>query len=137
MTLRIGTLPSNIARNPYRYNYQLVTLKQNRAKLLGHARYLPKKLKKAIFKRDNCTCQICGDPAEQIDHINPWRISHDNSPENLRAVCHLCNTRRRLPRRDARPNMTEFFKQIEQELKPEYKNTRQAVMVLEACRVEA
>ena len=52
--------------------------------------------KNAILERDNRTCQLCGateqDGAKlECDHIIPWRISHDSSPDNLRCLCTHCN----------------------------------------------
>lgn len=121
MTVHIGVLPSSIARNPYRYNYQVVIIEKNRNKALGQERWLPRKLKQEILQRDQNICQVCGEPANQVDHIIPWRISNDNSRSNLRAICGRCNTLRRLKRRDARPNFAEW----EQWLKEEIKNGKQ------------
>jgi len=50
-----------------------------------------KKLKLYILKRDNYTCQVCGDKAILPHHINYNK--KDNSPENLIAVCRSCNAR--------------------------------------------
>ncbi len=47
--------------------------------------------KDKIRERDNHTCQLCGKPGHDVDHIIPWYISHDNSPSNLRVLCHRCN----------------------------------------------
>jgi len=47
--------------------------------------------KDKIRERDNHTCQLCGGPGHDVDHIIPWRISHDNSATNLRVLCHPCN----------------------------------------------
>ncbi len=47
--------------------------------------------KNKIRERDNHICQLCGGPGHDVDHIIPWRISHDNSPSNLRVLCHKCN----------------------------------------------
>jgi len=47
--------------------------------------------RKSILERDSYTCQACGAPAQEVDHINPLAISHDRSPANLRAICIKCN----------------------------------------------
>ena len=56
-------------------------------------------LKDFIRRRDDYTCQICGKPGYDVDHIEPWYISHDSTPTNLRVLCHKCNiATRRNPR---------------------------------------
>ena len=47
--------------------------------------------KRKIRERDNYTCQLCGEPGYDVDHIIPWHISHDSSESNLRVLCHPCN----------------------------------------------
>ena len=47
--------------------------------------------KNSIRERDNHTCQLCGGPGHDVDHIIPWHISHDSLPGNLRVLCHRCN----------------------------------------------
>ena len=55
----------------------------------GHARY--DTLKRAAFR-----CELCGISAEEraldIDHILPRSQGGANAPENLQALCWLCNT---------------------------------------------
>ena len=48
-------------------------------------------LKQYILKRDNFTCQICGDKATISHHINYNK--KDNFPENLIAVCRSCHAK--------------------------------------------
>ena len=55
-------------------------------------------LKKFIRERDNYTCRLCGKEGWIIDHIIPWRISHDSTIGNLRVVCHACNVATRRER---------------------------------------
>ena len=47
--------------------------------------------KRKIRERDNYTCQLCGRPGYDVDHIIPWYLSHDSSESNLRCLCHQCN----------------------------------------------
>jgi len=72
--------------------------------------------KNSILERDNRTCQICGKPGYEVDHIIPWAISHDSSRSNLRAICVKCNRAMRLPRTDSRLPLSEWYNQIEAEL---------------------
>jgi 5-methylcytosine-specific restriction endonuclease McrA len=51
--------------------------------------------KNKIRERDAYTCQLCGNPGREVDHIIPWAISHDSSPSNLRVLCKSCNLKMR------------------------------------------
>lgn len=51
------------------------------------ARKLSPDLRQYIMERDNHTCQLCGAPAAEIDHI----ASSSDDPSNLRALCKPCN----------------------------------------------
>ena len=53
--------------------------------------------KSSIHERDSWTCQACGAPAQEVDHIIPWVISHDSSKSNLRAIYIKCNRQLRRP----------------------------------------
>lgn len=54
-----------------------------------------KRYKDRIRWRDRYTCQLCGKPGYDVDHILPFHISHDSSPSNLRVLCHACNLKNR------------------------------------------
>ena len=69
-----------------------------------------------IRERDNYTCQLCGGYGDQVDHIIPWKVSHDNSPENLRVLCRPCNLATRRERYDANLPLDQWYEQIELEL---------------------
>ena len=73
-------------------------------------------LKQFIRDRDNYTCQICGEYGDQVDHIAPWRVSHDSTITNLRVLCLKCNLTTRRERIDAAPDYDEFIAEIELEL---------------------
>ena len=45
-----------------------------------------------VLARDGWTCAYCGGPATTVDHVVPWRISHDNGMGNLVAACLTCNS---------------------------------------------
>ena len=64
----------------------------------GHAYRQHQTLKGAVRKRDNYTCQLCGNEGWQVDHIIPWLLSHDSTLTNLRVLCRSCNTATRRTR---------------------------------------
>lgn len=53
------------------------------------------RLRLKIIERDGGRCNVCGIFPQRIEvhHITPWRISHDDSEENLMAVCCPCHRR--------------------------------------------
>lgn len=68
---------------------------------------IPRSVRRAIYDRDNWTCQLCGDPVDgtlprgdpwsaTLDHIvcQSWVDVPDDSPENLRLAHLRCNSRR-------------------------------------------
>ena len=72
--------------------------------------------KNSIRARDNYTCQLCGGPGRDVDHIIPWHISHDSSPDNLRVLCHKCNLIGRRTRCDARLPLDQWADALRDEL---------------------
>jgi membrane protease subunit (stomatin/prohibitin family) len=54
------------------------------------------KIRKQIYKRDNWTCQECSKTKCRVEvhHKVPWRISKDNSPENLETLCKSCHKKK-------------------------------------------
>ena len=50
--------------------------------------------RKAVFGRDDSTCQYCGRPAENIDHVLPRSRGGEHTWENIVAACRSCNTRK-------------------------------------------
>jgi 5-methylcytosine-specific restriction endonuclease McrA len=50
--------------------------------------------RRAIFARDNYTCQYCGAPAENIDHVIPRSRGGLHVWENVVASCKPCNSRK-------------------------------------------
>src|SRR5207247_7648362 len=55
--------------------------------------------RRAVFARDHWTCQYCGRPAENVDHVIPKSTGGGHSWENVVAACRRCNQRKehRLP----------------------------------------
>ncbi len=50
--------------------------------------------RKAVFARDDWTCQYCGDPAENVDHVIPRSRGGLHVWENVVAACRRCNSRK-------------------------------------------
>lgn len=50
--------------------------------------------RKAVFARDEWTCQYCGAPAENVDHVVPRSKGGMHVWENVVAACRRCNTRK-------------------------------------------
>ncbi len=50
--------------------------------------------RRAVFARDNWTCQYCGRPAENVDHVVPRSRGGEHVWENVVAACRRCNTRK-------------------------------------------
>lgn len=66
-------------------------------------------VRRFVLERDGHRCQLegptCTGRAEAVDHIVPWR--HGGAwydPENLRASCTQCNSRRVSGRAEAKPS---------------------------------
>ena len=55
--------------------------------------------RRAVFARDDHTCQYCGGPADSIDHVLPRSRGGGHDWENLVAACRRCN----LAKRDRTP----------------------------------
>jgi hypothetical protein len=52
------------------------------------------RLRRRVLNRDGHRCQICGGPANEIDHIRPVMLGGADTDANLRAVCRPCNLRK-------------------------------------------
>lgn len=50
--------------------------------------------KRSVFARDNYTCQYCGAPAENIDHVIPKSRGGQHCWENVVASCKSCNSKK-------------------------------------------
>ena len=55
--------------------------------------------RRAVFARDDWTCQYCGGAAENVDHVIPRSRGGGHVWENVVAACRRCNSRKenRLP----------------------------------------
>lgn len=48
-----------------------------------------------VLRRSKYRCDWCASPERlEIDHIVPWSAGGSNEIENLRTLCHDCNTKR-------------------------------------------
>lgn len=47
-----------------------------------------------ILERDKRICKNCGKFGNDVDHIIPFRKSHDNSLENLQILCKKCHAKK-------------------------------------------
>jgi 5-methylcytosine-specific restriction endonuclease McrA len=75
--------------------------------------------RRAVFVRDDHTCQYCGAPADSLDHVIPRSRGGEHSWENVVAACSRCNTHKRdrllhetsmrLLRAPRVPKMTTWF----------------------------
>ncbi len=66
-------------------------------------------VKPFIRQRDNFTCQLCGAPGRDVDHIIPWYVSHNSMLMNLQLVCHKCNLKTRRPKLSKGVSLDEFY----------------------------
>jgi len=54
-------------------------------------------LRKQVYERDNWTCQDCGKKCHHditCHHIVPYRISQDDSMDNLITLCVACHSKK-------------------------------------------
>jgi 5-methylcytosine-specific restriction endonuclease McrA len=50
--------------------------------------------RRAVFARDGWTCQYCGAPAENLDHVVPRSRGGAHAWDNVVAACRRCNSRK-------------------------------------------
>ena len=50
--------------------------------------------RRAVFARDDCDCQYCGAPAENLDHVIPRSRGGEHVWENVVASCRRCNAKK-------------------------------------------
>ena len=50
--------------------------------------------RRAVFARDEWTCQYCGAAAENVDHVIPRSRGGEHIWENVVAACRRCNSRK-------------------------------------------
>jgi len=51
--------------------------------------------RRAVFVRDEYSCQYCGDRADSIDHVLPRSRGGTDDWDNLAAACRACNSMKR------------------------------------------
>ena len=57
-------------------------------------RGVPRALADRIRARDHHTCQSCGAPGHEVDHIVNVKAGGTNNPENLQTLCRTCHWRK-------------------------------------------
>ena len=50
-----------------------------------------RKIREKILRRDDYTCQQCGQYGDTVDHIVPRSMGGDDHFENLQCLCSKCN----------------------------------------------
>lgn len=50
--------------------------------------------RRAVFARDNWTCQYCGKAAENVDHVHPRSKGGPHVWDNVVAACRRCNSKK-------------------------------------------
>jgi 5-methylcytosine-specific restriction endonuclease McrA len=50
--------------------------------------------RRAVFARDGWTCQYCGAPAENLDHVVPKSRGGSHTWDNVVAACRRCNSKK-------------------------------------------
>lgn len=50
-----------------------------------------RKIRERILRRDDYTCNLCGQYGDTVDHIIPRRLGGDDHSENLQTLCRRCN----------------------------------------------
>lgn len=50
--------------------------------------------RRAVFARDDWTCQYCGAAAENVDHVLPKSRGGEHAWENVVAACRRCNSKK-------------------------------------------
>jgi 5-methylcytosine-specific restriction endonuclease McrA len=59
------------------------------SKHLGSGKW--KKQRLMVLKRDSYTCNYCGEPGNEVDHIQPRVLGGTDDLDNLCCACRRCN----------------------------------------------
>ena len=57
-------------------------------------RYIPRKVKREAFKKNNGKCVICNEKADSLDHIIPFSKGGRETIENMQPMCKKCNSKK-------------------------------------------
>jgi hypothetical protein len=70
------------------------TPKSRKGKSVGAGRYIPKRVRAEVIKRDLSRCSICKSTHKiQLDHATPIAHGGKSEQKNLRLLCRNCNLR--------------------------------------------
>jgi len=53
-----------------------------------------RRARKLVLERDGYTCQYCGGPANEADHVVPVALGGTRDPDQMVACCGDCNKRK-------------------------------------------
>ncbi len=70
-----------------------------------------------VRRRDNYTCQLCGEYGNIVDHIIPYAVKPETTLEGVRTLCRACNLAVRRKRKDARLPIDEWYADLARQLK--------------------
>jgi hypothetical protein len=76
-----------------RYSNAMLDVWVNDARKAEKRPWVPLAVQRFVHERDGATCQYCGckDGPFHLDHIVPWAMGGEHSPENLTVACAQCN----------------------------------------------
>jgi 5-methylcytosine-specific restriction endonuclease McrA len=104
IVLVLGEKAEIVERNGALYHSEHLAIEAPSVIRLRYYVRVPRRLhvapsRKAVFLRDGHSCQYCGRPAENVDHVMPRSRGGGHTWDNVVASCRRCNGRKenRLP----------------------------------------
>ncbi len=99
VVLVLGEKAEVLEHNGHVYRSERIQLDAPSVIRLRHYVRVPRRVhvapnRKAVFVRDGHTCQYCGHPAENVDHVVPRSRGGRHTWDNVVASCRRCNGRK-------------------------------------------